>query len=89
MATRPHLGVESFHSMVPSTHLVLGLRARPRLLDGNGVASLRFSRRQDTLTRLPDSNSKKPAAGTPAAGTAVDIFIPRFCMEYYRIRNTC
>ena len=43
-------------------------------------------------THLPDSNSKKPAAGTPAAGTAVDIliiFIPRFCMEYYRIRNTC
>ena len=40
-------------------------------------------------TRLPDSNSKKPAAGTSAAGTAVDIFIPRFCMEYYRIRNTC
>ena len=32
---------------------------------------------------------KKPAAGTSAAGTAVDIFIPRFCMEYYRIRNTC
>ena len=27
-------------------------------------------------TRLPDSNSKKPAAGTSAAGTAVDIFIP-------------
>jgi hypothetical protein len=32
MATRPHLGVESFHIMVPSTHLLLGLRARPLLI---------------------------------------------------------
>jgi hypothetical protein len=58
MATRPHLGVESFQIMAPSAHLVLGLRARPLLLDGNGVASLQFSRRQDTLTRLPTFNSK-------------------------------
>ena len=50
MDTSPHLGL--LHIMVPSTHLVLGLCARPLLLlDGNGVASLRYSRRHDTPSR--------------------------------------
>ena len=57
MAIHPHLGVESFHIMVPLTHLVLGLRARPLLLAGNGLASLRFSRRPDTSTRPSDFNT--------------------------------
>ena len=41
-------------------------------------------------TRLPDSNSKKPAAGTSAAGTAVDILsdlisiqIPALVLYFY------